>query len=191
MSKVIVIEFVSLDGVMRDPDGAEGTKHGGWAFRYGPAPVAGDKFRLGGILDTGVMLLGRRTWEHFAGLWPSRSDDFSSKLNRMPKLVASRSLERVEAWNNSSLVRGDVADEVARRKAASDQDIVITGSMSLVHTLMERDLVDEYRLLMFPSVLGDGTRLFGDRAAPIDLELVSAEPAGPAVLLVYRRAAAA
>jgi dihydrofolate reductase len=185
MPAVIVIQFVSVDGVMQDPDGAEGTKRGGWAFRYGPEPVAGDKFRLGSILETGAMLLGRKTWQHFAQLWPSRSDELSSKLNRMPKLVASRSLERVEDWNNSALIRGDVVEEVSKRKAT--QDLVVTGSASLVHTLMERDLVDEYRLLMLPTVLGEGTRLFGDRVA-VELELVSAQLVGPAVLLVYRRA---
>jgi dihydrofolate reductase len=186
---VIVIEFVSLDGVMQDPDGAEGTKHGGWAFRYGPMPVAGDKFGLGSILETGAMLLGRKTWQHFAKLWPSRSDVFSSALNRMPKLVASRTLERAEEWNNSTLIRGDVVKEVARGKTT--QDLVLTGSHTLVRTLMQAGLVDEFRLLVFPTVLGEGERLFGERATPLDLELVSAQPVGPAVLLIYRRAAPA
>jgi dihydrofolate reductase len=118
-------------------------------------------------------------------LWPSRSDEFSSTLNRMPKLVVSRSLEHVQEWSNSTLLRGEVVEEVSRRKAT--QDLVVTGSASLVHTLMEHDLVDEYRLLVFPTVLGEGTRLFDDGVA-VDLELKSAQPAGPAVLLVYRRA---
>ena len=185
---VIVIEFMSVDGVVQDPDGAEGTDQGGWAFRYGPAPVAGDKFKLGKLLDTGALLLGRKTWEHFARLWPSRSDDFSNKMNNMTKLVASRSLDRVDAWNNSSLIGADVIDEVAKRKLT--QDLVVTGSTSLVHSLMAQDLVDEYRLLIFPTVLGQGTRLFEDETAPVDLDLVSVEPVGPAVLAVYRRATA-
>jgi len=185
---VIVIEFMSVDGVVQDPDGAEGTEQGGWAFRYGPAPVAGDKFKLGKLLDTGALLLGRKTWEHFARLWPSRSDDFSNKMNNMTKLVASRSLDRVDAWNNSSLIGADVIDEVANRKLT--QDLVVTGSTSLVHSLMAQDLVDEYRLLIFPTVLGQGTRLFEDETAPVDLDLVSVEPVGPAVLAVYRRATA-
>jgi dihydrofolate reductase len=185
---VIVIEFMSVDGVVQDPDGAEGTEQGGWAFRYGPAPVAGDKFKLGKLLDTGALLLGRKTWEHFARLWPSRSDDFSNKMNNMTKLVASRSLDRVDAWNNSSLIGADVLDEVAKRKLT--QDLVVTGSTSLVHSLMAQDLVDEYRLLIFPTVLGQGTRLFEDETAPVDLDLVSVEPVGPAVLAVYRRATA-
>jgi dihydrofolate reductase len=185
---VIVIEFMSVDGVVQDPDGAEGTEQGGWAFRYGPAPVAGDKFKLGKLLDTGALLLGRKTWEHFARLWPSRSDDFSNKMNNVTKLVASRSLDRVDAWNNSSLIGADVIDEVAKRKLT--QDLVVTGSTSLVHSLMAQDLVDEYRLLIFPTVLGQGTRLFEDETAPVDLDLVSVEPVGPAVLAVYRRATA-
>jgi len=185
---VIVIEFMSVDGVVQDPDGAEGTEQGGWAFRYGPAPVAGDKFKLGKLLDTGALLLGRKTWEHFARLWPTRSDDFSNKMNNMTKLVASRSLDRVDAWNNSSLIGADVIDEVAKRKLT--QDLVVTGSTSLVHSLMAQDLVDEYRLLIFPTVLGQGTRLFEDETAPVDLDLVSVEPVGPAVLAVYRRATA-
>lgn len=186
MSDVIVIEFVTVDGVMQDPDGAEGTEIGGWAFSYGPEPLTGDKFRLGEVLDTGALLLGRRTWEHFAQLWPSRSDGFSDKMNNMPKLVASRSLGRVDAWQNSTLLEGDLLDEVTSRKAT--QDIVATGSAGVVRTLMEHDLVDEYRLLVFPTVVGQGTRLFGEGTAPIGLELRSVEPADPTVLLVYRRA---
>jgi len=106
MSRVIVIEFVSLDGVMHDPDGSEGSAQGGWAFRYGPEAVAGDKFRLGEVLDTGTMLLGRRTWQLFAKIWPGRDDPFSAKLNAMPKLVVSRSLEDAAEWQNSTVLRG-------------------------------------------------------------------------------------
>jgi dihydrofolate reductase len=186
MNRVIVIEFLSLDGVMQDPDGRGGSDRGGWAFRYGPAAVAGDKFKLGEVLDSGALLLGRATWQLFAGIWPSRDDAFSNKMNSIPKLVASRSLERVDEWQNSSLIAGDLVDEVARRKA--DQDLVVAGSASVVRTLMEHDLVDEYRLLVFPVVLGEGSRLFEHGIAPIDLRLVAAEPAGAAVLSVYSRA---
>lgn len=185
MHRVIVVEFVSLDGVMQDPDGAEHTAGGGWAFRYGPAAVAGDKFRLGAALDTGALLLGRVTWEHFTTIWPSRTDEFSTKMNRIPKLVVSRSLDRVDAWDNSDLVRGDLVDEVVRRK--ENQDVVVVGSLSVARTLMAHDMVDEYRLLVFPAVLGEGGRLFGDHVAPVELELVTAEPVGPAVFMVYRR----
>jgi dihydrofolate reductase len=186
MGRVMVIEFLSLDGVMQDPDGSGGSARGGWAFRYGPAAVAGDKFKLGEVLDSGALLLGRATWQLFAGLWPSRDDAFSTKMNAIPKLVASRSLQRVDEWQNSSLIAGDLVDEVAKRKA--DQDLVVAGSASVVHTLRERDLVDEYRLLVFPVVLGEGSRLFEPGGAPIDLRLVSSEPAGAAVLSVYSRA---
>jgi dihydrofolate reductase len=185
MHQIIAIEFVTLDGGMQDPDGAERTEVGGWAFRYGPAAVAGDKFRLGGLLDTGALLVGRKTWQHFSTIWPSRSDEFSAKMNRIPKLVASRSLQHVDAWNNSSLIADNLVGEVCRRKQS--QDIIALGSVSVVHELMERDLIDEYRLLTFPIVLGSGARFFEGGVAPIDLELVSAERAGPAVLSIYRR----
>jgi dihydrofolate reductase len=185
MGRVIVIEFVSLDGVMQDPDGSEGSAGGGWAFRYGAEAVAGDKFRLGEVLDTGAMLLGRRTWQLFAKIWPGRSDEFSAKMNAMPKLVASRSLDQATEWENSAVLSGDLATEVRERRQA--RDIMITGSLSVVRTLMARDLVDEYRLLVFPLVLGSGQRLFPDGAAPIDLNLVSAQTAGPAVRLIYAR----
>jgi dihydrofolate reductase len=187
MSRVIVIEFVSLDGVMQDPDGSEGTGQGGWAFRYGPEAVAGDKFTMGEVLDTGTMLLGRRTWQLFAKIWPGRDDEFSAKMNAMPKLVASRSLDQATGWQNSTVLKGDLVATVRERKQA--HDIMVTGSASIVRTLMDHDLVDEYRLLVFPLVLGAGERLFRDGVAPIDLTLVSAQTAGAAVRLIYTRPA--
>jgi dihydrofolate reductase len=132
-----------------------------------------------------TLLLGRATWQHFTTIWPSRTDEFSTKMNRILKLVASRSLDRVDEWDNSTLVRGDLVEEVMRRKAA--QDVVVMGSRSVVQTLMAHDLVDEYRLLVFPTVLGEGSRLFDDHVAPVELELAAAEPVGPAVFMVYRR----
>jgi dihydrofolate reductase len=185
MSGVIVIEFVSLDGVMEDPDGSEGSRQGGWAFRYGPEAVAGDKFRLGEVLDTGTMLLGRRTWQLFSKIWPGRDDEFSAQMNAMPKLVASRSLEQATEWQNSTVLKGDLAAAVREHKRA--HDIMVTGSTSVVRTLMAHDLVDEYRLLVFPIVLGVGARLFPDGTSPIDLNLASAQTAGPAVRLIYTR----
>ena len=187
MSRVIVIEFVSLDGVIQDPDGSDGSSRGGWAFRYGREAVAGDKFRLGEVLDTGTMLLGRRTWQLFAKLWPGRDDEFSAKMNAMPKLVASRSLDRATEWQNSAVLEGDLVPTVRERKQA--HDIVVTGSVSVVRTLMANDLVDEYRLLTFPLVLGAGEHLFPDGTAPIHLTLISAQTAGPAVRLIYTRSA--
>jgi dihydrofolate reductase len=184
--RVIVAQFVTLDGVVEDPDGSGGTPHGGWAFRYGPEVVGGDKFRMGPVLDTGVKLVGRTTWELFARLFPTRTDPFSRSLNAMEKLVASRTLDRTDAWANSTLLRGDLVDEVRRRRAV--QDVMVTGSGSIVEQLIARDLVDQYRLLVFPVVLGKGRRLFDGVGAPSDLELVSVEDAGHGVLRqVYDR----
>jgi dihydrofolate reductase len=185
MSYVIVIEFVSLDGVIQDPDGNEGFPQGGWAFRYGPEPVTDDPFGLSEVLETGALLLGRRTWQMFAGIWPGRDDPFSAQMNAMPKLVMSRSLEDTGGWQNSAVLRGDLVTEVEKRKA--EQDIVVMGSASVVHALIAAGLVDEYRLLVFPVVLGAGTRLFPDGTAPADLALVSAGTRGAAARLVYTR----
>jgi dihydrofolate reductase len=185
MHKVIVIQFMTLDGVTQDPDGAERTRTGGWAFRSGPQAVAGDKFKLGELMETGAMLLGRRTWERFARLWPARTDDFSMKMNRMRKLVVSGSLERADAWQHSELLRGDPVEEVKERRA--DCHLIVAGSDSLVHKLIEDDLVDEYRLLVFPIVVGEGRRLFRDGTPPIRLRLVDVERSGEAVLVTYHR----
>jgi dihydrofolate reductase len=184
MHSVIVIEFVTLDGVVEDPDGSGGTPAGGWAFRHGPEAVAGDKFDLGPLLDTGVMLLGRTTWELFSKLWPGRTDAFSTKMNAIPKLVASRSLTSADAWQNSTLIDGDLVETVRRRKA--EQDIVVTGSVEVVQTLAAADLVDEYRLMVFPTVVGTGRRLFAD-GAPTRLRLASVEQKGQGALLRYGR----
>ena len=125
---VIVIQFITLDGVVSDPDGSGGTPAGGWAFRHGPETVAGDKFRLGSTLDGGVMLLGRTTWQLFSRLWPGRDDPFAARMNAVPKLVASRTLADASAWANSRVVDGDVADAVKREP----RDVIITGSLSVV-----------------------------------------------------------
>ncbi len=185
MGRVIVIEFASLDGVMHDPDGSDGSPQGGWAFRYGPAAIAGDKFALGEVLDTGIMLLGRRTWELFAKIWPGRDDPFSAKMNAMPKLVVSRSLEHADSWQNSAVLRGDLITEVRKRKQA--RDIVITGSASVVHELAAHGEIDEYRFVVFPLVLGEGTRVFPGGTPSVNLALVSAQTVGPAVRLIYSR----
>ena len=184
MNRVIVIEFITLDGSVEDPDGSDGTPGGGWAFRFGPEGVAGDKFRLGPVLDTCEILLGRRTWELFAKIWPGRSDAFSSKLNAAPKLVASRTLTDVSAWNNSTLIEGELGDEVRRRR--DERAIVVMGSVGVAHELMRADLVDEYRLLIFPTVLGAGRRLF---TSPLDseLRLTSTAQIGATAWLCYER----
>jgi dihydrofolate reductase len=180
---IIVIEFVTLDGIVSDPDGSAGTPTGGWAFRHGPESVAGDKFRLGSTLDEGVLLLGRKTWELFSQLWPRRDDPFSTRMNAVPKLVASRTLNDTTAWQNSAILEGDLIDAVKAQR----RDVVIAGSLSVVHALMGADLVDEYRLLTFPTVLGAGKRLFPGGLAPVYLETLSADPAGAAILSRYGR----
>jgi dihydrofolate reductase len=182
---VIVIEFITMDGIVTDPDGSGGTPAGGWAFRYGPEAVAGDKFGIGGVLDEGVLLLGRKTWEMFSRIWPGRDDPFSARMNAVPKLVATRTLTDTTAWANSQAVDGDVTGAVKREQ----RDVIIMGSLSLAHTLMGNDLIDEYRLLTFPTILGTGERLFPADRPPADLELVSAAQIGPTVLSQYRRAA--
>jgi dihydrofolate reductase len=182
---VIVIQFVTLDGVVSDPDGSGGTPTGGWAMRYGPETIAGDKFRLGSTLDDGVMLLGRTTWQLFSRLWPTRSDPFSARMNAVPKLVASRTLTDTSAWTNSHVVQGNLLDAVKDER----RDTIITGSLSVVSALIAADLVDEYRLLTFPVVLGTGRRLFPDGTPQAHLACLSAEQAGAAVLTRYGRAA--
>ena len=181
---VIVIQFITLDGMVSDPDGRGGTPAGGWAFRHGPETVAGDKFQLGSTLDNGVMLLGRTTWQLFSRLWPERTDPFSLRLNAVPKRVVSRTPHDVSAWANSQVIDGDLVDAVKRES----RDVIVTGSLSVVRTLMAADVIDEYRLLTFPTILGAGERLFPAGGMPTYLECLSAEQAGAAVLARYQRA---
>jgi len=182
---VIVIEFITLDGIVSDPDGSAGTPAGGWAFRHGPDTVAGDKFRLGSVMDDGVLLLGRTIWQLFSRLWPGRDDPFSARMNAVPKLVATRTLTDTSAWQNSRVIGGDLTGAIRRER----RDVIITGSLSIVHALMAEDLIDEYRLLTFPAILGTGERLFPAGDAPAYLECLSAEQTGAAVLAQYVRAA--
>jgi dihydrofolate reductase len=144
--------------------------------------LAGDKFKLGPVLDTGVLLLGRSTWELFSRLWPNRTDDFARAMNRVQKVVVSRATPSLDAWSNSSLLEDDLQAGVAR--LARQRDVVVVGSTSVVHALTAADLVDEYRLLVFPTAVGAGEKLF---VAPLDLELASVEASGPAALVSYRR----
>ena len=182
MGKVIVIQFVTLDGVVEDPDGSGGSAAGGWAFRFGPEAVSGDKFRLGPLLDTGVLLLGHSTWQLFSNIWPSRTDDFALAMNRIPKVVASKSAPTLQAWDNSSLLDGELVEGVG--DLARERDVIVVGSTSVVHALADADVVDEYRLLLFPVAVGSGSRLF---TAPVDLALTRVEQAGPTVLAFYER----
>jgi dihydrofolate reductase len=180
MGKVIVIQFVTLDGVMQDPDGRGGTAFGGWAFRFGPEAIAGDKFRLGDILQSGVLLFGRQTWEHFARLWPMRRDPFSTAMNNIKKVVVTRGTPDFSAWSHSTALDGDLISGVSR--IAQDQDVVVIGSLSVVRELAAANAIDEYRLLTFPTVVGDGARLF---TQPVELSLVSVDMVGQATLATY------
>ena len=184
--KVIVIQFVTLDGVVEDADGSGGTPGGGWALRSGPGRVTTDHFGLGPILDSGVLLFGRRTWEVFSRRWPNRSGEYADALNRIPKIVVSRSAPDLRAWSNSSLLDGELVAGVAGLRRG--QDVVVVGSTSVVHALAAVDAVDEYRLFVVPTALGAGERLF---VAPVDLRLGSVEAVGHGFLARYDRAARA
>jgi dihydrofolate reductase len=190
MGKLIVTEFMSLDGIIEDPGGAEGTEHGGWSFRH-PTPD-GDQFKSDELRASDVQLLGRVTYEGFAAAWPAMEEatgDFGKKMNAMPKVVVSTTLTE-GSWNNTTIISGDdLPREVARLKAQYDGDILVQGSATLVQALAEQGLVDEYHLMVHPVVLGKGKRIFSDGAAGTDLELVESRKVGPDVLvLTYRPA---
>jgi dihydrofolate reductase len=191
MGRIVVSEFVTLDGVMEDPGGAEGFAHGGWAFRF-ERGAEGDTFKLDEVLEADAMLLGRVTYEGFAQAWPERTDDagFADKMNGMRKYVVSSTLGE-PAWNNSVVIRGDLAEEAAKLKAAHDGDILVAGSRRLAQGLTALHLVDEYRLMLYPTVLGSGKRLFDGGGDPLTLELADARPVGGdgVVILTYRPAA--
>jgi dihydrofolate reductase len=187
MGKIVVTEFVSLDGVMEDPGGAESFKHGGWTFEINRGDE-GDKFKLDEALSAEALLLGRVTYEGFAEAWPSREGEFADKFNTMPKYVVSSTLEDPE-WNNSTVLKGEVAEEVAKLKQAHDGDVVVHGSAQLVQALVEHDLVDELRLMVFPVVLGSGRRLFGETSDKKRLRLVNSKTVGDGVaILTYEPA---
>jgi len=186
VGKIVVTEFVSLDGVMEDPGGAEGFKYGGWTFEIERGDE-GNRFKLDETMASDALLLGRVTYEGFAAAWPTREGEFADKFNHMPKYVVSSTLEDPE-WENSTVLRGDLAEEVAKVKGNHDGDVVVHGSARLVQGLLERDLVDELRLMVFPVVLGTGRRLFGETSDKKRLELVDSRTVGDGVvILTYRR----
>jgi dihydrofolate reductase len=187
VGRIVVTEFVSLDGVMEDPGGAEDFKYGGWTFEISRGDE-GDKFKLDEALSSEALLLGRVTYEGFAEAWPSREGEFADRFNTMPKYVVSSTLEEPE-WNNSTVLKGDVAQEVAKLRQEQDGDIVVHGSARLVQTLLEHDLVDELRLMVFPVVLGSGKRLFGETSDKKPLRLVDSKVVGDGVgVLIYEPA---
>lgn len=179
MGRIILAQFITLDGVVEDPDGSDGTAFGGCAFRHGAEALAGDKFGYGPILETGVFLFGRRTWEHFSMLWPGRDDPFARALNAADKAVATRSGVDLGRWENSRVVGGDVL-AWARRESV-DRDVVVIGSGSLVDLFIGAGAVDEYRLRIFPTATGTGRRLFPNGCR---LDLVRTERMGPTTLAI-------
>jgi dihydrofolate reductase len=187
MARIVVTEFVSLDGVMEDPGGAEDFKYGGWSFEFSRGEE-GDRFKLDETMDTDALLLGRVTYQGFAEAWPSRTGEFADKFNSMPKYVVSSTLDEPE-WSNSTVLKGDVVEAVSKLGESPGGDIVVHGSAQLAQTLLENDLVDELRLMVFPVVLGSGKRLFGDTSDKKPLRLVDSRTVGDGVsILIYRRA---
>ncbi len=187
MRRIVVTEFVTVDGVMEDPGGGEDFAHGGWSFKF--SDDEGMKYKLDEVLDHEALLLGRTTYEGFAAAWPDVTDEagFADKMNSMPKYVVSTTLTD-PAWNNTTVIGGnDVVGEIARLKDGDGGDILVAGSRTLVTTLRAHDLVDEYRLMVFPIVLGTGKRLFGDTGEASTLTLAEARtlPSGTQIL-TYR-----
>jgi dihydrofolate reductase len=184
MGRIVITEFVSLDGVMEAPGGGEDYKHGGWTFEIDRG-TEGDKFKLDEAFAAEALLLGRVTFEGFAAAWPAREGEFADKFNTMPKYVVSSTLEKPE-WNNSTVLKGDIAEEVSKLKQEHDGDIVVHGSARLAQTLIEHDLVDELRLMVFPVVLGSGKRLFGDTSDKKRLRLTDSRTVGDGIaILIY------
>jgi len=187
MGKLVVTEFITLDGVIEDPGGAEAFDRGGWAFRFeqGDEGVA---FKFDELRASDAQLLGRVTYEGFAKAWPTMegTGEFGEKMNAMPKYVVSSTLTD-PAWSNTTVISGDLAEEVGRLKERYEGDVLVAGSAQLVQGLLAADLVDELRLMVFPTVLGAGKRLFGDGADAKAFEVVDTKPAGEVVLLTLRR----
>jgi dihydrofolate reductase len=187
VSKIVVSQFMTLDGVIEDPGGSEGFDRGGWAFKFDRGPE-GDKFKLDEVMAADALLLGRVTYEGFAAAWPDRTDEvgFADKFNTMRKYVVSTALAD-PSWNNSRVIKDDVAGEIAKLKQEPGGDLLVNGSAQLVQTLMENDLVDEYRIMIFPTVLGAGKRLFGDVGQTASLRLADSKPVGDdgVVILTY------
>jgi dihydrofolate reductase len=188
MGRIVVTEFISLDGVVEDPGGAEEFRYGGWSFEIDRGEE-GNKFKLDEAVEADALLLGRMTYEGFAAAWPSREGEFADKFNSMPKYVVSSTLDEPE-WNNSTVLEGDVVEEVSKLRQGQGGDIVVHGSAQLVQTLIDHDLVDELRLMVFPVVLGSGKRLFGETSDKKHLRLADSKIVGDGVaILIYEPAA--
>jgi dihydrofolate reductase len=187
MGKLVVTEFVSVDGVFEDPGGSEDYEHGGWTFEYDRGED-GNKFKLDELMEADVHLLGRVTYEGFAAAWPSREGEFAERLNSAKKVVVSTTLTD-PVWQNTMVI-SDLPGQIVKLKADTDGLILVAGSGTLVGTLLEQDLVDELRLMVFPTILGRGKRLFPDGIDRRKLHLVEARTVGPDGVQVhtYRRA---
>jgi dihydrofolate reductase len=185
MARIVVTEFVSLDGVMEAPGGEE-FRHPGWSFEFDRGEE-GNQFKLDETMGTEALLLGRVTYEGFARAWPTREGEFADKFNSMPKYVVSSTLKDPD-WTNTTVLDGDVVEEVTKLKDELDGDVVVHGSAQLAQTLVEHDLVDELRLMIFPVVLGTGKRLFGETTDKKPLRLVDSKVVGDGVMiLTYER----
>jgi dihydrofolate reductase len=182
MGKVVVSQFVTVDGVIEDPGGSEDFERGGWAFKFNRGQD-GDQFKLDEVMSADALLLGRVTYEGFAEAWPSREGEFADKFNNMPKYVVSTTLENPE-WNNTTVISDDVPGQVAKLKEEHDGDILVNGSAQLVTELAGSGLVDEYRLMVFPTVLGKGKRLVGETSEAGTLRLTESKPVGDEGVLV-------
>jgi dihydrofolate reductase len=179
MGRIVITEFISLDGVIEDPGGAEDFKYGGWSFEFDRGD-AGNTFKLDETMNSAALLLGRVTYEGFAAAWPQRDGEFADKFNTMPKYVVSSTIDGSE-WTNTTVLDGDVPAAVRKLRDEVDGDIVVHGSGQLAQTLLEHDLVDRWHLMVFPVVLGAGRRLFGETSAKKPLKLVSSETVGDGV----------
>lgn len=188
MGRLVVTEFISVDGVFEDPGGAEGYEHGGWTFEY-ERGEDGHQFKVDELMEAEVQLLGRVTYQRFAEAWPSREGVFADKLNSDPKYVVSTTLEDPE-WHNTTVISGKISEEIAKLKEQTNGSILVAGSGTLVGALLEADLVDELRLMVFPTVLGRGKRLFPEGIDRLKLKLAESKPVGPdgVHVQVYRRA---
>lgn len=186
MGRIVVTEFLSLDGVMEDPGGSESFRHGGWSFEISSGDD-GARFKLDETMGSDAMLLGRVTYEGFADAWPSRTGEFADRFNAMPKYVVSSTLRDPE-WTNTTVLDGDLDAAVARVRREHDGDVVVHGSATLVQGLLAGDHVDELRLMVWPVVLGDGKRLFGATDDKKRLRLADTRVVGDGVaILVYQR----
>jgi dihydrofolate reductase len=188
MGKLVVTEFVSVDGVFEDPGGSEDYEHGAWTFEYDRGDE-GNKFKMDELMEAEVQLFGRLTYEGFAAAWPSREGEFADKINKGKKVVVSTNITDPE-WNNTTVISDDVPAQIATLKNDTDGTILVAGSGTLVATLLEHDLVDELRLMVFPTILGRGKRLFPDGIDRLKLRLVEAKTVGPDGVQVqtYQRA---